>query len=151
MSNSPSWGSINSHDTGTSTVLSPILWRCENVRFTSSGVEADELPNSPPIISIGLSLTTILAVLLSRCSRRGCRCACAPIARIQSSREISKFFISSKSLLIILCHKNNNYFSNDIGFFAIFTLLLLLSTFPACVILNLYILSTILYLNSAAL
>ncbi len=41
--------------------------------------------------------------------------------------------------LIILCHKNNNYFSNDIGFFAIFTLLLLLSTFPACVILNLYI------------
>ena len=58
--------------------------------------------------------------------------------------EISKFFISSKSLLIILYHKNNNYFSNDIGFFAIFTLLLLLSTFPACVILNLYILSTIL-------
>ena len=30
--------------------------------------------------------------------------------------------------------QNNNYFSNDIGFFAIFTLLLLLSTFPACVI-----------------
>ena len=37
--------------------------------------------------------------------------------------------------------QKNNYFSNDIGFFAILTLLLLLSTFPACVILNLYILS----------
>ena len=33
--------------------------------------------------------------------------------------------------------QKNNFFSNDIGFFAIITLLLLLSTFPACVILNL--------------